>query len=95
MGKLWLDEQPMWINYNSGLTSYFNVYLPETIEEIVAPERKYLNAYDRHLWLIDVRSYIIALYNILINRAGVCRSVLCSGYGFRALCFGFIIVGIS
>ena len=101
MRKLWLDEQPMWINWFRGdmklvgvrplSKQYFTLYpvefrqrrinytpglippfyydLPETIEEIVESEKKYLDAYDKHPWLTDVQYFCVALYNIIIKRA--------------------------
>ena len=57
------------IRYTPGLIPPFYVDLPETIEDIVASEIKYLDAYDKHPWLTDIRYFFKALYNIIIKRA--------------------------
>jgi len=99
--KLWLDEQPMWINwfrgdvkfiglrplshqklslypeeyrkrrvnYTPGLIPPFYADLPESLEELIASEEKYLDAYDRNPWLTDMRYFFLAMYNIFIKRA--------------------------
>lgn len=101
MRKLWLDEQPMWINwfrgdlklvgvrplsvhyfglyppefqkhrikYTPGLIPPYYVDMPETLEEIIASEKKYLDAYDKHPWLTDARYFFRAVFNIVIKRA--------------------------
>jgi len=57
------------IKYTPGLIPPFYVDLPETIEEIVASEKKYFDAYDKHPWLTDIRYFFMVLYNILIKQA--------------------------
>ena len=99
--KLWLDEQPMWINwlkrqiklvgvrplslqyfqlypqalqerrvkYLPGLIPPFYADLPKTLEEVIASEIKYLDAYEKHPLITDVRYFLMAVYNILVKRA--------------------------
>ena len=99
--KLWLDEQPMWLNlfkgemklvgvrplsehyfslypgemqelrvkYKPGLIPPFYVDLPESFEEIVESERKYLEAYARSPLLTDFVYFWKAFYNIFLKKA--------------------------
>jgi lipopolysaccharide/colanic/teichoic acid biosynthesis glycosyltransferase len=101
MRKVWLDEQPMWINWLRGdmklvgirplSRQYFTLYpkqfrqrrikykpglippfyfdLPETLDEIIASEEKYLNAYDIHPWITDIRYFFKSIYIILVKQA--------------------------
>jgi hypothetical protein len=101
MRMLWLDEQPMWINWFRGemkivgvrplSKQYFTLYpedfrrrrikytpglippyyadLPCTIQEIIASEEKYLDAYDKHPWITDLRYFSMAVYNIVLKGA--------------------------
>ena len=57
------------INYTPGLIPPFYFDLPQTIEDIIASEIKYLDAYDKQPWLTDMRYFIMALFNIAIKRA--------------------------
>jgi lipopolysaccharide/colanic/teichoic acid biosynthesis glycosyltransferase len=99
MRKLWLDEQPMWINwlrgelklvgvrplskqyftlypkefrkrrikYTPGLIPPFYVDMPETLDEIIVSEQRYLDAYDKHPWLTDMRYFCLSIYNIILK----------------------------
>jgi len=42
--------------------------MPETLEEIMASEMKYLDAHEKSPFLTDVRYFRKAMYNILIKR---------------------------
>lgn len=57
------------IKYKPGLVPPFYVDLPKILDEIVASERRYLDAYDKHPWLTDVRYLFGAMYNIIVKRA--------------------------
>ncbi len=57
------------INYTPGLIPPFYVDMPETFEEIVESERKYLDAYDAHPWLADFRYFWKSVYNIAVRGA--------------------------
>ena len=57
------------INYTPGLIPPFYVDMPETLEEIVESERKYLDAYDAHPWLTDFRYFWKSVYNIAVRGA--------------------------
>lgn len=56
-------------NYRPGLLPPFYADLPETLEEIVASEEKYMNAYDKRGVFTDVRYFFKIMYNIFIKRA--------------------------
>jgi lipopolysaccharide/colanic/teichoic acid biosynthesis glycosyltransferase len=57
------------INYIPGLIPPFYVDLPQTLEEIIESERKYLDAYDENPWITDFRYFVMAMYSIVIKRA--------------------------
>jgi lipopolysaccharide/colanic/teichoic acid biosynthesis glycosyltransferase len=57
------------VNYTPGLIPPFYVDLPETLDEIVESERKYLDAYDAHPWLTDLRYFWKSVYNIVVKGA--------------------------
>ncbi len=56
-------------HYKPGLLPPFYADLPETFDEIVYSEVKYLNAYKRYGFFTDVKYFFVILYNILIKRA--------------------------
>lgn len=43
--------------------------MPKTLDEIMASEINYLNAYDKQPFLTDIRYFFKAFYNILIKKA--------------------------
>ncbi len=55
--------------YRPGLIPPFYVDMPKTLDEIVASELRYLDAYDKNPIITDFSYLFKALYNILINRA--------------------------
>ncbi len=55
--------------FKPGLLPPFYAHLPETLEEIVHSEVKYLNEYKKYGVLTDIRYFGIIFYNILIKRA--------------------------
>lgn len=57
------------LKYRPGLIPPFYVDLPKTLEEIVASEMKYLDAWDKHPFLTDFSYFWKAFYNIFIKRA--------------------------
>ncbi len=57
------------IKYKPGLVPPFYVDMPETLEEIMASENKYLEAYEKHPFRTDVSYFFRAVYNILIKKA--------------------------
>ncbi len=101
MRKLWIDEQPMWINWLKrqlklvgvrplsqqyfqlypkalqerrvkhlpGLVPPFYADLPKTFEEVVESENKYLDAYEKHPLMTDIRYLLVAIFNILVKRS--------------------------
>jgi lipopolysaccharide/colanic/teichoic acid biosynthesis glycosyltransferase len=52
-----------------GLVPPFYVDLPKTLEEIMASEEKYLDEYEKHPLITDVKYFFKAWYNILVKRA--------------------------
>ena len=57
------------IKYKPGLVPPFYADLPKTLDEIMASEMKYLDAYDRLGWFADFQYFGKALYNILVKKA--------------------------
>lgn len=55
--------------YKPGLVPPFYVDLPKTLDEIMASEKKYMDAYDKNPILTDIRYFFMAFYNILIKKA--------------------------
>jgi lipopolysaccharide/colanic/teichoic acid biosynthesis glycosyltransferase len=52
-----------------GLIPPFYVDMPKTLEEIMASEMRYLEAYEKRPFLTDWRYFWMAMYNIFIKRA--------------------------
>ncbi len=57
------------IKYKPGLVPPFYVDLPKTLEEIMESEMRYLEAYENHPVLTDIKYFFKAFYNILVRRA--------------------------
>lgn len=57
------------LKFKPGLVPPFYVDMPKTLEEIMASEMRYLEAYEKHPLLTDWRYFWMALYNIFIKRA--------------------------
>lgn len=57
------------IKYKPGLVPPFYVDMPITLDEIMASEMKYLEAYEAHPFRTDVSYFFKAFYNILIKKA--------------------------
>ena len=55
--------------YKPGLVPPFYVDMPKTLDEIMASENKYLDAYAKSPFLTDTRYFFAAFYNIFIRRA--------------------------
>jgi len=56
------------IKYKPGLIPPFYVDNPKTLEEIMASEIKYLDAYDKHPLFTDLKYFFVAVYNIVFKR---------------------------
>jgi lipopolysaccharide/colanic/teichoic acid biosynthesis glycosyltransferase len=56
------------IKFKPGLIPPFYVDNPKTLEEIMASEIKYLNAYEKHPLLTDMKYFFVAVYNIVFKR---------------------------
>ncbi len=57
------------IKHKPGLVPPYYVDMPETLEEIMASEKKYLDAYEKSPFLTDTLYFLKAMYNIIIKRA--------------------------
>jgi len=57
------------IKYKPGLVPPFYVDLPETLDEIMASEEKYLNAYEKNPLKTDLKYFFLAWKNIIFKRA--------------------------
>ncbi|MEQ1746563.1 MAG: sugar transferase [Saprospiraceae bacterium] len=66
------DFQEYRKNFTPGLVPPVYVEIPKTLDDTVAIERRYLQAYERHPFLTDVRYLTKALYNIFIKRVRSC-----------------------
>lgn len=56
------------IKYKPGLVPPFYVDSPNTLEEIMASETKYFDAYDKHPLLTDIRYFFLSIYNIIFRK---------------------------
>jgi lipopolysaccharide/colanic/teichoic acid biosynthesis glycosyltransferase len=56
------------INYKPGLIPPFYVDYPKTLEEIMASEIKYMDAYDKHPLKTDIVYFFKAFYNIIFKK---------------------------
>ncbi len=56
------------LQYKPGLIPPFYVDMPLNLEEIMASEMKYLEAYEKHPFKTDISYFFKASYNILIKR---------------------------
>ena len=57
------------LKYKPGLVPPFYVDMPVTLEEIMASEMKYLDAYEKRPFRTDVSYFFKAFYNIIIKKA--------------------------
>ena len=57
------------LKFKPGLIPPFYVDMPKTLEEIMASEMRYLEAYEKHPLRTDWRYFWLAWYNIFIKRA--------------------------
>ncbi|MCF8402564.1 MAG: sugar transferase [Bacteroidales bacterium] len=57
------------IQVKPGLVPPFYADMPKTLEEIMASEMKYLEAYSRHPLWTDIRYFFLAFYNIMFRSA--------------------------
>ena len=55
------------IKFKPGLLPPYYVDLPESMEEIVASEKKYLEAYSKYKFIIDIKYATIILFNIIFR----------------------------
>jgi lipopolysaccharide/colanic/teichoic acid biosynthesis glycosyltransferase len=62
------ELQELRIKFKPGLIPPFYVDNPKTLEEIMASEKKYLNAYVKHPYWTDVKYFFVAIYNIIFRK---------------------------
>lgn len=55
------------VRYKPGLIPPFYVDYPKTLEEIMESEIRYLDSYDKHPLITDMRYFFVALYNIVFR----------------------------
>ncbi len=55
--------------FKPGLIPPYYVDLPETMEEIMDSEMRYLKAYEKHPFLTDVKYFFLVGYTILFKKA--------------------------
>lgn len=68
--NLYTDElKEKRIKYKPGLIPPYYVDMPDTLEEVMASELKYLNAYEKRGFITDWNYFWKALYNIFIKKA--------------------------
>jgi lipopolysaccharide/colanic/teichoic acid biosynthesis glycosyltransferase len=63
------EHQQRRIKYMPGLVPPFYVDNPKTLEEIIASEKKYFDAWDRNPLRTDLKYFFLAFYNIIFKRA--------------------------
>lgn len=66
------DFQEYRKNFKPGLVPPVYVEIPKSLEDTVAIERRYLQAYERQPLLTDIRYFAKAMYNIFIKRVRSC-----------------------
>lgn len=57
------------LKYKPGLVPPFYVDLPKSFESIMESELKYLNVYDKHPTITDIRYFYKAMFNIVFRKA--------------------------
>jgi len=62
------DLQEKRVRYRPGLVPPFYVDNPKTLDEIMASEHKYLDAYAKHPLWTDIKYLFVAAYNIIFKR---------------------------
>lgn len=55
------------VRFKPGLVPPFYVDNPKTLDEIMASEMKYLNAYEKHPFITDIKYFFKAFYNIVFR----------------------------
>jgi lipopolysaccharide/colanic/teichoic acid biosynthesis glycosyltransferase len=63
------DVRERRIRYKPGLIPPFYADMPADLEEIQASELKYLDSYDKHPWLTDIRYFFKSFWNISFHKA--------------------------
>jgi lipopolysaccharide/colanic/teichoic acid biosynthesis glycosyltransferase len=56
------------VNYKPGLIPPFYVDNPKTLDEIMASEIKYMDAYDKHPFQTDISYFFRAIFNIIFKK---------------------------
>ena len=62
------DLQKRRIRYKPGLIPPFYADNPKTLQEIMDSENGYMDAYDKHPFITDVKYFFRAIFNIIFRR---------------------------
>ena len=62
------QHQKRRIKYKPGIIPPFYVHKPDTLDQIMASERKYMDSYDKHPVRTDIVYFFSAIYNIIFKR---------------------------
>lgn len=63
------EIQELRTQYKPGLIPPFYVDLPDTLDEIIESEKRYLKSYEKHPIRTDIRYFFKSIYNIVIKGA--------------------------
>lgn len=63
------EARELRIQFKPGLIPPYYADMPKSLEEIVASERRYLEAKQKHPTLTDIRYFSKAMYNIVVKKA--------------------------
>ena len=64
-----LDIQVLRTTTKPGLVPPFYADMPETLQEVIESERKYLEAYSKNPFRTDLKYFFLAIYNIFFKKA--------------------------
>ena len=64
-----LEHQERRVKYKPGLVPPFYADNPKTLEDIMASEQKYFDAYDKHPLFTDFRYFFKAIFNIVFKKS--------------------------
>jgi lipopolysaccharide/colanic/teichoic acid biosynthesis glycosyltransferase len=64
-----IDIQEKRIQFKAGLLPPFYADMPNTFEEVLASEKKYLELYEKHKFKTDFKYFFLILTNIIFKKA--------------------------
>jgi hypothetical protein len=62
------DHRRRRLNYKPGLLPPYYADMPKTVDEIIKSEDAYLNHFDKNRFVTDVKYFIKAVNNIVLNQ---------------------------